>query len=421
MKTAIWFIRFAFSAAIFILTTTPFAASPTFTVDDDCLPKYPPPPVVKIMVRVPACSEPGNTIKYCICVENCSTAEAHHVIVKNALPENAKFVKADPAPANQGPELQWNLGTIGGGAKREIILVLQPTNKEDVKNCARVQFEHGQCVTTRQVQSPPGTPGTPGSRPPIITTVPDENAAVLELSVRGPKDRHANLDARYEITVTNTGKSRATNALVRAEVSPKLGIRKVSDPGVAIENVVAWKLDTLEPGATKTMELIVRAIEKGEHCIRFEALADPKLKKEVQICTNFAGASALTVEMFDRDDPLFLGDKTSYPVVITNQGTEPVTNVKLRAFVPNGLKFERANAHADPKDPVKEGQWIEFPVLPKIPVGQKAKYEIFVRATQAGVVVFRIDVTADALEPGRWVTEEESTTIVDDRVRAKVN
>src|SRR5262245_47599850 len=101
MKTATSLARTAFVAVIFVMAT-PFAAPPTFRAgeaDDDCLPKYPPPPVVKIMVRVPACSDPGSAIKYVICIENCSTAEAHHVIVKNPLPDNAKFVKADPAPS----------------------------------------------------------------------------------------------------------------------------------------------------------------------------------------------------------------------------------------------------------------------------------------------------------------------------------
>jgi uncharacterized repeat protein (TIGR01451 family) len=426
MKTVRLLVRTLIGALIFIVAT-PFSASPSFSAvesDDDCLPKYPPPPVVKLMVRVPACSDPGAAIKYVICIENCSTAEAHHVVVKNPLPDNAKFVKAEPAPSKLVPELQWNLGTIGGGAKREIILVLLPTNKDDVKNCARVQFEHGQCVTTRQAMSPrpgdPRFPGDPGTRPPVITTIPDEGAPVLDLSIRGPKDRHANLDTRYEITVSNKGKGKALNALVRAKVSPKLGIRKVSDPGVAIENVVAWTLGTLDPGTTKTMVLTVRAMDKGEHCIQVEALADPNLKKEAEICTNFSGASALTVALTNREDPVFVGGKISYPIVIKNQGTEPVTNVKLRAFVPNGLKYERANAHAELRAPLKEGQWIEFPALPNIPVGQEAKYEIFAEAMLPGVVIFHIEVSADALEAGRWITEEESITIVEDREKLKV-
>src|SRR5262249_26842283 len=51
----------------------------------------PPTPVVKIRVRVPACEVTGQELKYCICVENCSRANAHHVLVKNALPKNARF------------------------------------------------------------------------------------------------------------------------------------------------------------------------------------------------------------------------------------------------------------------------------------------------------------------------------------------
>src|SRR3712207_5028680 len=52
----------------------------------DCEPKDPPPPVLKVKVRVPAISSPGKAIEYLICVENCSTAEAHHVVLKNPVP-----------------------------------------------------------------------------------------------------------------------------------------------------------------------------------------------------------------------------------------------------------------------------------------------------------------------------------------------
>lgn len=425
MKTLMTLVRMVFGVALFSTITLPFAASPLVPPDGvgplpeaDCMPKYPPPPTVKIMVRVPACTDPGTAIKYVICIENCSPAEAHHVVVKNALPENAKFVKADPAPAKQGPELQWNLGTVGGGARREIILFLQPTNKEDVKNCARVQFEHGQCVTTRQAGS---IPLPPGVRPPVISTVPDvpapEGAPVLDLVIRGPKEQYGNLPSRYEISVTNKGKSRATALQINARVSEKLKVMKASDPGVAVENVVAWNLGNLEPGATRSVDLTLRAIEKGEHCFKVEAIADPGLKKEVEHCTKFTGTSAMTIEMIDKVDPVFVGYKTSYPVVIRNQGTEPLTTVRLKAFVPESLKFERANAHAEPKAPIKGGQWIEFPSLPPIPVGQEAKYEIFVEAMQPGVTVFHIEVTADQLELGRPVIEQESTTVVDDRMK----
>ena len=133
------------------------------------------------------------------------------MVVKNALPANAKFVKAEPAPTKQEPELQWSLGTIGGGGVREIVLVLQPTNREDVKNCARVLFEHGQCVTTRQTAYPPG------ARPPVIETIPDSTEFPdLELSLRGPEKQYVNVATKYEITLTNKGKGKATDVSVSA-------------------------------------------------------------------------------------------------------------------------------------------------------------------------------------------------------------
>ena len=109
----------------------------------------PPTPVVSIAVRVPATAKPGEELEYHICLENQSFAAAHHVIVRNPLPPHARYVRAKPAPTAREPELVWELGTLDACAKYEILLVLSPTGTGDVKNCARVQFEHGQCVCTK--------------------------------------------------------------------------------------------------------------------------------------------------------------------------------------------------------------------------------------------------------------------------------
>ena len=435
MKTAI-FHRMVFGAALFLTIAFSFSAPPSLMTDrmsaselgvgprvattgaDDCLPKDPPPPVVKIKVRVPACADPGQLIEYRICVENCSTSEAHHVVVKNALPSNAKFVKADPEPSKQGPELQWNLGTVGGGAMREIILVLQPTNKEDVKNCARVQFEHGQCVVTRLAARGALGDRLPGDRPPLITPVPEgvkpEDMPVFDLSIDGPKQQYANLATRYLITLTNKGKTKATRTLVSVRLPDKLKFVKASDSGQGVDDLVAWNLGTLEPGKSRVLELTLRAVEKGELCFRAKAEADHGVKAEKEFCTKFASTSAMTIEMFGREGVLFVGGRTSYPVVIRNQGSTPVTNVKLRAFVPDALKLERASSAFDKLDPVKGGEWIEFKNLPAIEVGSQVRYEIFVEALRAGVTRFHIEIRADGLDSGP-VIEQEITNIVDDR------
>jgi uncharacterized repeat protein (TIGR01451 family) len=430
MKTAVNIIRGLFGVLLFVAMTAPFSAALDTPNAEDCLPTYPPPPTVKIKVRVPACNEPGGAITYRICVENCSTAEAHHVTVKDALPSNAKFVKSDPPPSKVGPELIWNLGTVGGGAVREIILVLLPTNKEDVKNCARVTFEHGQCVVTRQTFAAP----LGGGRPPIISTVPsdpttkeppikgDDNVPILDLQVRGPKEQYANLASDYHIVVTNKGKTKATKLQINARVPDKLKIVKASEPGVALDNEVAWNLGDLEPGMSRTVELTLRATERGEYCLKVFAEADRVSRKEVEFCTKFHGMSALSIEMHDSDDPVFIGQKTSYPITVRSMGGTPVTNLRVIAFIPPELKLDRANAAYD-ELPLKEGRpgrWIEFKTLPKIEADSHVKYEVYVEAVQAGVTYFQIEVMADQLDAGRPVIEQELTTVADDREKVNI-
>src|SRR5688500_8731679 len=44
-------------------------------------PIVPPSPVVKLRLRAPACGVGSEDLEYRICVENCSAADAHHVVV----------------------------------------------------------------------------------------------------------------------------------------------------------------------------------------------------------------------------------------------------------------------------------------------------------------------------------------------------
>src|SRR5437660_6918929 len=75
----------------------------------------PPTPAVAIRMRVPASGAVGQDLDYRIIVENTSLAAAHHVLVRNPVPANARFVRASPEPAVRDPELQWRLGTLEPG------------------------------------------------------------------------------------------------------------------------------------------------------------------------------------------------------------------------------------------------------------------------------------------------------------------
>src|SRR5262249_22813552 len=79
-------------------------------------PPDPPPPVVTVKVRVPACAVLTEELEYRICIENCSPSAAHHVVIRNPLPANARFVRANPQPNETKPELLWRRRPPARGA-----------------------------------------------------------------------------------------------------------------------------------------------------------------------------------------------------------------------------------------------------------------------------------------------------------------
>jgi len=153
-------------------------------------PQDPEAPQVYLRVRVKAQSAAGEKLEYKMIVENCSKESAHHVVVRDPVPANAKFIGAEPEPNEKGKELVWRIGTLRGGEKREILLILSPSTGEEIKNCARVQFEHGQCVSTRLMR-------------------PN-----LSLQKTGPA-RALLYDAlSFEVALTNTGEAPLHNLLL---------------------------------------------------------------------------------------------------------------------------------------------------------------------------------------------------------------
>ena len=109
--------------------------------------KTPPTPVVSVKLRIPADVNVNQEVECKIIVEALDFTPSRG----SARPATSgrPSLRASPEPSAKDPELIWKLGTLSAGCKQEISLVLLPTTAGAIANCARVEFEHGQCTTTR--------------------------------------------------------------------------------------------------------------------------------------------------------------------------------------------------------------------------------------------------------------------------------
>lgn len=420
------------------------APMPVLSVPIETPVAEPPVPIVKLKVRAPACGVVGQEMEYRIKVENFSPADAHHVVVRTSLPASVKLVRASPQVHQKDPELQWNLGTLPGYGCHDIVLVVLPVGLADIRSCTRVQFEHGQCVTTKIMAfAPEGSADGPGrgSVPGLHGQTGEPSIGFgqggvrgdLDVLVDGPKEAQPGqpIDPPYKVTVFNKGDRPIYNVGVLLDWSKELQYVTASEKIGGPPGSVAWPVPFIElaPGTSRTLNLTLQAPRDGTFCIKASASGtttpDPAGKTvnaKSELCTVFRrGIPGMTLEMFDRDDPILKFGQTSYPIVVRNQGGDPITNLRVRARVPDLFEVEQIRGPVQYRTNITgKENWVEFDALPRLAPGETQSYEVAVRARgQEGDARFHVEMTADQLNRAvdgsvRWIHEEESTTIVAD-------
>jgi hypothetical protein len=427
---------------------------------DEC-----PVPVIKVRLKAPVCAVVGKEVEYRFRVENCTPTDAHHVIVRATVPASVRVLRTSPIVHSKEPELQWNLGTLAGMGCHDLSVVVVPIGLADIKFCTRVQFEYGQCATTKVIatapegseggaggMAPPGGPYGPGGVGPYPPNGPGgpgnaggmgsreppfEGNRILDVRAFGPQQASVNEVKRYEVTVINRGDRPLFLVGVTLSLDKGLEIVKTSEQILSIPGAPpVWPnplIPELPAGGSKTLFLDIKGLAEGRFCISVKASGntDPKAYSPVKEadsthCTTFVRLGVgLTLEMYDLDDPILKDGKTSYPIEIRNQGQAPATNVRVKAKIPQLLELEKVFAPVNHKKGYDENHdfWVEFEPIPTLAGGETQTFNISVRAKgQEGDARFHVEMTADqlrtagkeGLEP-RWIIEQESTMIVPDQ------
>lgn len=327
----------------------------------------PPTPAVALHIRVAAKGVAGHELEYRIIVENTSQAAAHHVTVRNPIPAHAQYTRARPAPTAQEPELVWDLGTLAAGANREIVLVLTPTGTGDVRNCARVQFEHGQCVTTKLGR-------------------PD-----LKLEKRGQAQAILNDIVKYSLVVTNSGSADAAGVRVIDYLPEGLALVDTQTEGQPPRDGGhgrVWEVGTLTAGQSKTLEYRVRARATGTHRneAAVEGLGIPARKTfhelvvtEPKLAIEFRGPTT---------SPIHVGVPVTYEIVVQNTGTAQLTNLDVTHRLPPKTTVQSSNGGRKNGDAI---QW----QLPTLRPGERRIMQSVVQAETPGEVRHVATVRAD--------------------------
>jgi len=306
-------------------------------------------------------------VVYKLIVSNPTVEKAHMVRVRQLIPKQGRFVKANPQPnpGEKDDELIWKLGTLDSGATREIDVTFQATGNGDLETSAWVQFEYGQIVVTR-LESP------------------------LQIKTSGPSSVMMNDTFTLTTVVSHRGTSPLNDVVVNQTVPAGAEFLN-SQPAAVGDNPLQWRLGKMDPGTTKTITMQFVARKSGPMETRATVTSGTQKRDadwKFQV-------GQVTLELTEGGpDRRVVGRNATYFLNVHNRGTSPATNVRLTHKLDPNVEFLSADSNGSLSQ--GEVRWL----IPSLGPGERRTVSMVLRALRAGDLTARSEAVVDRVSTG---------------------
>jgi uncharacterized repeat protein (TIGR01451 family) len=300
-------------------------------------------------------------------------------------------------------QAEATVGVVPPGETRTVTvpLIARQTGKQTVRVGVRAGDQRDQKEMTVEVRKPE-----------------------LRLTVAGPKQMSPGTEQTFEVGVLNAGDAAVPNVGVKLAVPAGFTVSRASDGGtIGGAGTVVWRVGDLPPGGSQVLKVAVSADKPAEKAM-FAATAasgDPTaadrkaggvagLTARAETNVTVQGQPALVLELADPREPVPVGRRGAYRVIVRNKGTGPAKQVQVTVFLPEqyanvrGLDTTRVEVRP-------EREKLIFPAVKEIPANGTASFYVEVEGATAGDARVRAEVVADYLS--KPLVEEQSTRVVE--------
>jgi uncharacterized repeat protein (TIGR01451 family) len=261
--------------------------------------------------------------------------------------------------------------------------------------------------------------------PPQAATV-EVREVQLSVSGHGPGRAYVGQDATWKFIVRNTGDVNMEKVVLRATLPPEMRVVSASDGGRSSGRQVVWEFGTAPARREKEVSLTVACTRLAERTrilatvngtpvadqdglSRPVSLVKPLEGRSAELPVEILGIPALQISVKDADDPVGVGQQTTYTIRVRNTGTLAAKQVIASADVPKNLRPLRATGPGKPGQ--VDGQRIVFPPLDSLAPDAEATFVVAVEGSVPGDARFRAEVRSVML--AQPLRAEEPTRVLD--------
>jgi len=209
---------------------------------------------------------------------------------------------------------------------------------------------------------------------------------------------------RVAMKVTNRGTFAARDVVLRDTVPPGAEVLKATDGARPVAGALEWSFGELAVGKTKEAEVTLRTYERGG--VGGTAVAVAWCAEQVAAAAQCecVGIPAILLEVVDVEDPIEVGQKETYIIKATNQGTARDTNIIISCRLEDTMRYVSSSG---PTEASVTGDTVTFAPLPALAPKASVSWKVRVQAVAKGDVRFAVQMNTDEL--GRPVDENEAT------------
>lgn len=322
----------------------------------------------------------GDATELVITVSNPGSGVTRNVVLAETVPPELQF--------DGGAELIYQLGDLQPGETKQVALPLTAVRAGGLTNTIVATAD-----ANLRAES---------------TFAMEVTAPALAVSMEGPSKRFLEREGTYKVTVTNPGTAPAKDVEMKVALPAGVQFVQANNGGgfLADSRNVCWRLAELPVGDSATAEMTVALTETGTLALKYEAVADICPVKRGEKAIQVEGIAALMFQVSDSNDPVQVGEETTYEVNVMNQGSKQAEDVCVVVRVPAGMQVVECKA---PAQHTVQGNEIHFAALPQLAPKAEMIYQLRMRGLAVGDQ--RISVGVSSREFVTPIVKEESTRV----------
>jgi uncharacterized repeat protein (TIGR01451 family) len=260
--------------------------------------------------------------------------------------------------------------------------------------------------------------------------------AQLAVTAHGPSRAYVGQEVTWELVVRNNGDVPLGRVVVRATLPQEVNFVKATDGGKLNGRQVVWDLGTAPARQERPVSITVTcARPSAKASLTATASGNPMVDREgagrtvalsrplqtdrpVEAALEIIGVPALQVSVKDANDPVAVGQRTTYTIQVKNAGTLAAKNVQVTAEVPNLMKPFRATGPgtAGRISSEKERTIVVFPPIDSLAANSEATFVVEVEGLVPGDARFRAEVRS--MMQAQPLRAEEPTRVLGRESRA---